>query len=353
MYEDITYEDLLQKKLDDVESGIDKREGSIIYNAFAGNSVEAQELYIALNTILNETFADTSSREYLIRRAAERGLKPFEATKARLKGVFNISIPIGSRFSLDDLNYEAIDKISENEFVMECETVGNVGNLHLGSLIPIEYIDGLTHAELTEVLIPGEDEEDTEVFRKRYFNSFNSQAFGGNIADYKEKVNALQGVGGVKVYRAWNGGGTVKLVIINSQFKKPTEALVNNLQEIIDPIGQQGDGVGIAPIDHVVTVFGVNESVINFEFNVTYQEGWTWADIKSYVEKAIDDYFIELSFGWEEADKNGLVVRISQIETRLLSIPGVVDIADTKLNNLQQNVVLDPDAIPIRGALVA
>ncbi|NYV67286.1 baseplate J/gp47 family protein [Bacillus sp. Gen3] len=353
MYEDITYEDLLQKKLDEVESGIDKREGSIIYNAFAGNSVEAQELYIALNTILNETFADTSSREYLIRRAAERGLKPFEATKARLKGVFNISIPIGSRFSLEDLNYEAVDKISENEFVMECETVGNVGNLHLGSLIPIEYIEGLTHAELTEVLIPGEDEEDTEVFRKRYFNSFNSQAFGGNIADYKEKVNALQGVGGVKVYRAWNGGGTVKLVIINSQFKKPTEALINNLQEIIDPIGQQGNGVGLAPIDHVVTVFGVNESVINFEFNVTYQEGWTWADIKSYVEKAIDDYFIELSLGWEEADKNGLVVRISQIETRLLNIPGVVDIADTKLNNLQQNVVLDPEAIPIRGALVA
>lgn len=347
MYEDKTYEDLLQQKLDMVGGDIDKREGSIVFNALAGNSVEAQLLYIALDSILNETFADKATRENLIKRAAERGLTPESATKAKLKGVFNINVPIGSRFSLDDLNYQVIEKIAEGEFVLEAEITGNEGNLYFGTLIPIEYIDGLTAAELIEVLIPGEDEEDTEVFRKRYFNSFNSQAFGGNRQDYKDKVNALQGVGGVKVYRAWNGGGTVKLVVINSLFQKPSETLIDSLQETIDPIGFQGEGVGLAPMDHIVTVDGVSESTIHIETNITYQDGWTWSDIEQYVTDAIDAYFADLNQLW--ADQEALVVRISQIETRLLGIPGVVDIADTKLNGQQQNIVLHPDAIAKRG----
>ena len=44
---------------------------------------------------------------------------------------------------------------------------------------------------ITALLIPGEDEEDTEVFRQRYFNSLNAQAFGGNRIDYIEKVNEM------------------------------------------------------------------------------------------------------------------------------------------------------------------
>ena len=43
-------------------------------------------------------------------------------------------------------------------------------------------------------LMPGEEEEDTESLRSRYFAGFDSQAFGGNRADYKEKVKALDGV---------------------------------------------------------------------------------------------------------------------------------------------------------------
>ena len=53
----------------------------------------------------------------------------------------------------------------------------------------------LTHAELVELLIPGDDEEETETFRQRVLDSFQSQAFGGNQADYREQVLAMPGVG--------------------------------------------------------------------------------------------------------------------------------------------------------------
>lgn len=354
MYEDITFEVILQRMLDRVPDNLDKRESSPIYNALAPAAVELQLMYIEFDIILQETFGDTASREYLIRRAAERGIHPYPSTYAILKGEFtptSIDIPIGSRFSLHDLNYYVKEKIEDGVYQVECEEPGVKGNQYFGDLIPIEYIDGLETAKLTEILIPGEDEEETEALRKRYFNSLGSQAFGGNIADYKEKTNAIAGVGGVKVYPTPNGvGGTVKLVIIDSTFGVPSSTLLNTVQTAIDPIPNQGKGVGIAPIGHVVTVEGVTATTVNISTNITYQEGWTWADVEPYVHEAVDTYFLELAESW--ANEENLIVRISQIEIRLLNIAGIIDIADTTINGLAQNLTLGSDNIPVRGEVI-
>lgn len=349
MYEAITYEVILQRMLDAVPNSIDKREGSIIYNALAPAAVELQNMYIQLDVVLNESFADTQSRDYLIKRCAERGIIPESATKAVLQGEFNMDIPIGSRFSLDDLNYIATEKISTGVFKMEVETSGTVGNEKIGTLIPIEYIDGLTSAELTEILIPGEDEEDTEVLRQRYFDSLESQAYGGNVADYKAKTKALDGVGGVKVYPVWDGGGTVKLVIVDSTFDVPSTALIDDVQEAVDPVASAGEGLGFAPIGHVVTVAGVTGTTVNITTTITYEDGYVWADIEPYVEDIIDEYFTELSETWE--DETYLVVRIAQIESRVLGITGVLDIASTTINAVAENLILDADSIPVRGVI--
>jgi uncharacterized phage protein gp47/JayE len=307
-------------------------------------------MYIEIEEILNEGFADTASRQYLIKRAAERGVTPEPASHCISKGEFNIDVPIGSRYSLDDLNYIVTEKISTGVFKLQCETIGTKANSYLGTLIPIDYIDGLTSAELTEILIPGEDEEETEHLRERYFRSLDSQSYGGNVADYKEKTNAIPGVGGVKVYPVWNGGGTVKLVIINSEYQKPSAELVDQVQTIIDPVTNQGQGLGVAPIGHVVTVEGVSETIVNISTTITYQNDYTWNDIKQYVENIIDEYFKELIKIWE--DEENLIVRISQIETRFLNIIGVIDISDTKINNLAQNLIVNSNNIPVRGVIV-
>jgi len=74
MYEQMTFERVLQRMLSAVPANVDKREGSILYDALCGAALEMANLYLELDVILNETFADTASREFLIRRAAERGL---------------------------------------------------------------------------------------------------------------------------------------------------------------------------------------------------------------------------------------------------------------------------------------
>lgn len=347
MYEDKTYESLLAQKLATVSPLVDKREGSIIYDALAPNSLESAMLYVALDSILSESFADTTSREYLILRCAERGIKPTPATAAVGIGEFDTEISVGSRFSCDRYNWVVTEKIADKKYYLQCETVGSAPNSALGSLIPIEYIDGLGQAELTSIAIYGEDEEETESLRKRYFDSFSGQSYGFNKKQYIEVTEALPGVGGCKPYRAWNGAGTVKLVITDSNFGVPSTALIASVQNTIDP-NSSGHGEGLAPIDHCVTVAGVAAKTVNIATDITFASGWSYTECKEYIEQAIDAYFGELNSEW--STQNNIIVRISQIESRLLKLDGIADIADTTLNGTAKNLTLGADEIAVRGS---
>ncbi|MBR5582985.1 MAG: baseplate J/gp47 family protein [Lachnospiraceae bacterium] len=354
MFEDVTYEVILQRMLDRIPDSMDKREGSVIYDALAPAAVELQNMYIELEYIMNESFADTASLPNLIRKVSERGLAQKQATHAVLKVVstpVNVDIPIGSRFSIGSMNYKIIEKITGGEYKAECESVGSAGNSYLGNLIPIDYVEGLESIQTTEVLIPGEDEEDAESLRKRYFESFDSQAYGGNIADYRQKTKGIPGVGGVKVTPTWNGGGTVKLTIIDSIFGVPSSELVGTVQEVIDPVNYSGEGSGVAPIGHVVTVEAAEGVAINITANITYADKWSWEASATSIRKAVNDYFTELSSTWDDKNDTELIVRISQLESRLLQCDGVIDVSETKLNGSAANLYLTKHQIPVGGLI--
>lgn len=358
MFEEKTYETLLREKLGRVDAGYDKREGSVIFDAMAPNSAESAQIYMMLDWMFLQMFGDTADREHLILIAqATRGISPKKATFAVLKGVFNTAVPIGSRFNIGTQNYMVIGVLDDTNhtYDLKCERAGMIGNRFLGTMLPVEYIEGLTSAELTEVLIPGEDEEETEVFRARWKAAFKQKAFGGNKADYKENINAIEGVGGCKVYRAENAAGDtagthVRCTIIASDFTAASTVLVNKVQQMIDP-KQDMEGDGCAPIGHIVHIQSVTEVPIAVKTQITYDAGYTFAALKSYIEKAVDDYLKDLNRTWEEAGDTPLVVRIAKIESAILDISGVLDITGTKLNGLDQNMILGVDEIGVRGEI--
>ena len=354
MYENITYEDILNRMLDRISNKYNKRESSMIYHALAPAAVELKQMYIEFDTILQETFADTASREYLIKRAAERGIKPKLATKSTVIGVFTpttLNIPIGSRFSCEEVNFVVKEQIENGRYYLEAESAGTVGNIQTGTLIMIDNLNGLISANIESVSIYGEDEEETETFRNRYFESLQSDAFGGNEIDYKSKALSQGGVGGVKVYGAndWNGGGSVKLVILSSNFDVPSDNLIDDLQTTFDPVENQGQGVGLAPIGHIVTVVPVDYTTVNIGIDITYDEDYNWSLVEKDVKDAIDGYFLELNQGWQGL--NNIVVRIAQIESRILAVKGVVDVRNGTLNGRAENLKLDKDAIAVRGTI--
>ena len=402
MFEEQTFEEISSRMLSNVDDKYDKREGSVIYDATAPTALELAVIYVMMDMVLDEVFADTASYYYLIKRAAEKGLFPKEETNAILEMdvlPIDAAITAGDRFNLNELNYTVVKPILDRDgaYQVECETAGTVGNQQLGACLPIETaneLNELESAELTGVLIPGEDEEDVETFRERYFGSFENKSFGGNVTDYKEKVNDIDGVGACKVFRVWKSGfnpsrfiptdavsewvetlsaetigeepfawvtavftaaleklftvgGTVKVIIINSEYKAPSQTLVQTVQEIIDPTDTTGEGLGIAPIGHVVNVVGVVAKTINISADFTFQRDYSFSILKETICQTIDDYFAELSEGW--GNEENLIVRISQIETRLLKITGIADISNITLNGSESNLILEKDEIPIRG----
>lgn len=348
MYEHITYEDIMTRMLDRVQSEypeVDTREGSLIYTAIAPCAIELAIMYTELDSVLEEAFAETASLEYLEKRTAERGITQRLASNAVMKGNFDVEVPVGTRFSLGDYNYIVID--AENSY-LQCETAGSAPNTVLGTLTPIDNIADLTVAELVSCAVPGEDEEDVEALRGRYFDSFGVQSYGFNAKQYREVVNDMDGVGATKVIPVWNGGGTVKLVILNSEFTTPSDEQIAIIQEAIDPTNNRGEGLGLAPIGHVVTVTGAIEYPINISGTIEYLDTYNWDSVKDNVYEALDKYFIELSKSWETET---VIVRVNQINTVLMSVPGIVDVSGTTLNGSSSNITIDSDYIPVRGTV--
>jgi len=336
---------------------VDTREGSIVHAAVAPAATELNEVYSAMDIFLDESFADTASRHHLIKRARERGMEPLPATHAIVRGEFTPSgiDLMGRRFIADGVTFAAFEREPEGTYRLRCETPGTVGNISEGKLIPVEFIDSqsLQSARIVELLIPGRDEEETEVFRRRYFDSFLHLASGGNIAQYREWVIAMPGVGACKIYPTWNGGGTVRVSILDSTFSPPSAELIDAVQTKLDPVPNSGEGLGFAPIGHYVTVTGAQTAVIDIATRLTYRAGFNWLMMQAQVEATIDAYFEELAREWG-ADWDSqvrLVIRISQIETRLLNLNGILDISGTTLNGEARNKELGVDDIPVRGAV--
>ena len=356
MYETQTFEAILQRMLSRVTDNVDKRPGSVIYDALAPAAAELAQLYAELDINYNLSFADTASGEYLTRRAAEFGVQRKPAVKARREGRFYgegdapIDVPIGSRFGIDGLFYAAVSKIGAGVYALECETAGTAGNQPYGALLPVDYVAGLVRAELGAVIVPGEAEEDDESLRQRLYAAVNEPPFGGNVADYKQKIGAIEGVGGVKVFPVWQGGGTVKCTIIASDYSAPAGALVAEVQEAIDPPGSSGQGRGIAPIGHQVTIAGVQPVSIDVATTVTLAGGMTVGQVQEPIEEAIAAYLLGLRKAWE--DETQLVVRVAQIEAAVLAVPGVIDVAETTVNGAAANVPLDAEEIPVLGTVV-
>lgn len=350
----VSYEELMERKLEQITDRRDKRQGSLIYDALGPNAAETAAFYADLDMLTDRSFADTATGEDLGRRTAERGIRRKEAVCATFYGRFldadgaEYPVELGARFAMEQYTYAVIAREADGRYVLECETEGSCGNDYLGNLLPLENMPNLAVATLEELRTDGEDAEDDETLRKRYFASFDADAFGGNIADYKRRVNAMQNVGGVKVYPAWNGGGTVKLVVIDRGWRRPTETELLALQKEIDP-ESRGEGYGIAPIGHSVTVAGVTEVTCNIRLTLSIAEDVTKATILNGLKERFSAYLDGLRKGW--ADSNFLTVRISHLESQALETDGVVDASDCSINGGSGNFILGADEVPVLGEI--
>lgn len=296
----------------------------------------------ALKQNNNINTADTNGIDDLI---DNRGITRKPATVGIAKGKFNVEVPTGSRFQIGETIWVSGDYISTSDgyyyYVMTSEQTGSQVNKAVGQLTMITFIERLTYAYIEEIITPAEDIESDESLRTRYKESFNSKAFAGNKAAYKEYVEAIDGIGGCKVYPLKYGNGTVGLTIINALYDIPSNELVNNVQNIIDP-DKNGDGEGYAPIGAIVTVIGVSYENIKIGIKCQFSTG-TFDDWKDEIRNIINNYFLDKNKTW--ANTNEVVIRKAELISEIIKNEHIIDVIELLINESDSNLILSDDKI--------
>lgn len=372
-----TYDYILTEALSKVPDNIDKREGSIIRDALSPCCYEAAKHILYLADIIEQTYIETANGLWLDGRVIEGGVTRDPATYAKKLGVFKTQldepcqISIGQSFStVGDtiLNYTAVQVYTNEDgdvvpgsYIMQCNTVGSVGNSYIGRIVPNDYIEKLASAEITTLLYPGEEEESDDSLRERFLANLMKTAFGGNIAQYRQWAKEIPGIGGVQVYPVWAGGGTVKLSIIDTDYNSCSSEFCQTILEKFDPEnsgGETGLGLGIAPIGHKVTVSTPLPRTINVSGKITLLPGYKLETLMPDIKATLENYLLSLREAWENSDDENnysVTVYLGRINFAILNVKGVSSAYELKLNETDTDIKLTETSslqeIPVLGTV--
>ena len=376
--EDTDYEVILANYLGNVRNDVDKREGSIIWDAGSPCCIEIARAHVYLYSMILNVFASTAEAPFMDYRAGEVGLERNKATYAKRLGVFKgaddvpFALEMGASFSTIDetslVNFtvESVYTLNnvtiEGSYILKCETIGVIGNQYFGTIVPVQNINGLATATLSDVLIPGEDEEGTETLRQAYFKRVKTKSFNGNVPAYKELIGNIPGVSGCQVYPAVLGDMTIKLSILDSSYNKPSAVLVNEVQTMMDPYHDNADyagqGLGLAPIDHKVVIVSCTEVAVNISAKLELVSGMTLASIQTNIINNLENYFLEVRKNWATGDDlNSYKCNIfwAKVQSTILNTQGVENVSNLTLNGEALDIILTENKttqqLPMKGTV--
>lgn len=321
--------------LSTVRSDVDKREGSVIYDAVAPLSFMVAAVLQMLKTALANTDLQTATGDWLDLLGSDKGVYRKQATPSRRTAIvspLSIELSIGARFETKaGLGlFWAITGATENqgEYILECETAGSEGGSDYGTLTPVVPVNGLDSFTFNTTMVYGSDEESDLDFRLRIWESLKSDAYGGNFADYKDWVfngfansdNGTQ-IDGMMFYPSYRFdlGGRIKIFPTCAEYDSDGNAIrylpatlsvSAALKDYLDPVGFSGLGAGIVPVGHEVIVSSPGKTILYVRVVVELKQGQTltddlkraaYTDMQTYIESVRKESLtvVDSEFPWE------------------------------------------------------
>lgn len=364
------YDYFLRKMLDAVPDNVDKREGSIIYDALAPAALVMGQQSLDMANVIKETYIKTASGEFLDYRAIEHGTSRYPATQTEAKAkVLNDkkepldNVQIGDKFASigDSPIFYVVTKINSDLTIeLTAETAGSSANSYIGQVLPVTPNDLLSWAEITEITAPARDVESDDHLRARLLSSQSWIAYGGNVADYLDMTSKIDEVGAAQIYPTWNGGGTVKVVILNNDLMPASASLVQKVKNALDPEDKQAEGYGLAPIDHAVTVTAPEKLIVNVDISVKLDDTKVARHVKDSINTAVEKYFQSLREDWSDINQslgrgyNQTIYR-SKILSQVILTEGVVNAKLPSLNGKSADIDLifnnEKSQLPVVGTV--
>lgn len=345
---------------DDVDEWVDVRPGSFWYIACMPGIREAARIYDQMGTDYpSAAFALWSWGEYLDDIAEAIGVTRLAATfasgEATFTGAEGDTVPAGARVAVEgaadgtpgpEYEVQADGTIAVGDTTVtvpitaaEAGSAGNVGGAAI-VLMVTPLADTITAVTNADPISGGSDVETDEGLRQRVIDAFQSQG-SGTVRDYERWALSYAGVGFVFVLPLWDGPGTVKVVILDSDRQPSVAAIIDGLQAYLDPVA--GTGAGQAPIGATVTVTTAALVDVDVTATVEPEEGYSLDGTAGTVNltPALEE---AITAAVEAGEPGGEVVR-ADVQGRMMRIAGVHDVGGLTLSGAgpNGNVALDDD----------
>lgn len=342
---DITAEEIAVEGLSALDSKYQKSVGFFAWDFFVSIGQILYNLWQKVIYIAN-CLVDLSNMDYddLVNFVYQtRGI--VAKTKTASSGELTITngagtIQSGAIFeTADGTQFQATSTttVAENDTIeIECLTKGIVGNVPANSITVIPTtITGIVAVTNNEAFTNGYDDESKEDLLDRYYDDLQNPVTSGNVYHYKKWAKSITGVGDAKIKSLWNGENTVKVVIIDSNKHIPSDDLISEVQEYIDPLDNWGCGMGQAPIGAYCTVAGASAKNLEIVVSVSLKSGVDLETVTTNIENAINEYLQEVAF-----DDDVSYISYAKIGAIIMDADGVRDYSGMTLNGGTDNVVL-------------
>lgn len=254
--------EILTNMLSNTSNEFNKSKGQFIYDTEAASAIEIEKIYTEADKILQEGFVDTCNSKNLERKCVDFGIERKRAKVStgivKITGNIGSTIYAGNLVATDSINFKVVEDVTLTEesvdVKVECVEAGVVGNIEVGAIkyFPMT-LQGINKVTNEVAFTNGYDEETDEELRKRYYLKVRTPATSGNKYSYMQWCLEVDGVGACNVLPLWNGNGTVKCVIIDSNKTGADETLINSVTEYIEEV---------RPIGAIVTIVSGKQSFL-------------------------------------------------------------------------------------------
>lgn len=331
-------------------------EGDIFWDNTRPYAEEKAELtQIKLQGILKQAFPQTATGVYLEYHGEEKGVFKHPATHSTgyvtITGTSGTMIPKGhmaGTISTDDnpsieftvLEDTIIDVSETAQVRLECTEPGIKGNVAKGTIeILTKSINGVRSITNEEDFHGGTEIEDEESFRERVLEAYRNEPLSGAPRDYKRWAREVPGVGNVYVIPEWNGPGSVKVLVMDSNGSPASEDLLIEVRKHIIDRETNGKNTsdGLSPIGALVTAMTPELVGIDISATINFDTNFERDQVIEEIENQINNYFSSI-------DINGTVT-YKAIEGLLGSMiirkEGIVDYSNLLMNGSTENIELD------------
>lgn len=350
MFEDRSYENILDELLAMAPDDIDTRQGGIYYNHAAPIAFMISRYYTEMQITVDLISMDTAEGIYLDEKCKEHAVYRVPALPCYRKAIFTgATVAAGMRFFADGYYFKLMYD-ADGQLLLEAEIGGEAPNtIPTGiTLVPVNTIPNLTVATLGEIVTPGTEIENDDNLRRRLREKIAGPAENGNSQHYKSWCESVNGVGLARIDALWNGHNTVRGIIVGTDGLGAAESVVTAVQDFVDP-GGFGLGEGAANIGAYFTAVAAANANIDISFNVQLAEGSSLQQVIAATTEELTKYFKAVSL--ETRDKSNMIIRTSAISNVIYSTPGVVDYTGLTINGATANIVVSFTDAPKLGVL--